>query len=165
MFTREELAGKTVKALKKMCVKKLGIPGMTKKNKGIIIQAILDKDGPAPVKTIKEEVKVVEEVVKVVEEVVKPISELNFFAKSQLTKPNARTGNKFTTTIYMACGATDGNFTVVGKTITESLESFGDILNADLKSTPLVNGDSVSRDYVLKEGDTVEFLKPAGSKG
>jgi hypothetical protein len=29
----------------------------------------------------------------------------------------------------------------------------------------LVNGDKAVSSYILKEGDTLEFVKPAGSKG
>lgn len=158
-YTKTELEAITAKELKRMCVNELSIPGMTKKSKDTVIAAILAKQGEASDSGASIAKPVVEETGPAV------INEMNFFAKSRLTKPNERKGNKFSTTCYMACGANDGNFTVVGNTITAALSTFGDILNADIKSTPLVNGEEVKSDYVLKEGDVVEFLKPAGQKG
>jgi len=40
-----------------------------------------------------------------------------------------------------------------------------EVLNVDRLSTGLVNGKEVPGDYILKEGDNLEFLKPAGKKG
>jgi len=161
-YTKADLEATTAKELKRRCVNELGIPGMTKKPKDVVIAAILvsqkTRNSVASV-TISKAEPVVEETGPAA------INEMNFFAKSRLTKPNERRGNKFSTTCYMACGANDGNFTVVGNTITAALNTFGDILNADIKSTPLVNGEEVNSEYILKEGDVVEFLKPAGQKG
>lgn len=159
-FTKKELKETTSKELKRMCVNELAIPGMTKKTKKVVIKAILAKQketGGSGGVVAKPAVEVAAGPA--------VINEMNFFAKSRLTKPNERRGNKFSTTCYMACGANDGNFTVVGNTITKALETFGDILNADIKATPLVNGEEVKADYILKESDVVEFLKPAGQKG
>jgi len=158
-FTKKELKETTSKELKRMCVNELGIPGMTKKTKKVVIKAILARQAGGSGASVTKTAPVVEEAKPAV------INEMNFFAKSRLTKPNERRGNKFSTTCYMACGANDGNFTVVGNTITKALDTFGDILNADIKATPLVNGEEVKADYILKEGDVVEFLKPAGQKG
>ncbi len=155
-FTKKELKETTSKELKRMCVHELGITGMTKKTKKVVIKAILAKQKA-------DESNYADSVIEAVEP--PEINEMNFFSKSRLTKPNERKGNKFSTTCYMACGANDGNFTVVGNTIEKALDTFGDILNADIKATPLVNGEEVDVNYVLKEGDVVEFLKPAGQKG
>jgi len=154
-FTREELEVLTVKALRRMCVDDLGIVGVTKKPKGVIIDAILANQGG--VKSAKAEpVKAAP---------LGPIKDMNFMGKSQFMSNSAKPGNKYTTTIYMACGVNNGNFSVVGRTVEDAIATFGEILNADIKSTPIVNGEAASLSYVLKEGDVVELLKPAGRKG
>lgn len=154
MYTKEQLEAKTVKELKKMCVDVLGIPGMTKKNKGIIINAILEHYNNS------DDVKEVEKVEESTE-----IPEINIFVKSHKRPFSNERGNNYSSTIYMTSGVVQGNYHVVGKTIKKALEVVGDILNADIKSTPIVNGNIVGMDYVLKEGDVCEFLKPAGKKG
>ncbi len=167
-FTKTDLEAITVKDLRKMCVHDLGIVGMSKKTKGIVIDAILTNQGGGNEIPPPDKAAVLKKsAAQIAADNVAPtsIKEMNFFSKSRLNKPNARKGNKFSTTCYMACGANDGNFSVVGNTIKNALDTFGDILNADIKSTPLVNGKEVTSSYVLKEDDVVEFLKPAGQKG
>lgn len=164
-FTREDLEAITVKDLRRMCVHDLSIVGMSKKTKPVVIDAILENQGASGPPTATITKGSAAKAAADAQDNVSPITEMNFFSRSRLTKPNAKTGNKFSTTCYMACGANDGNFTAVGNTIEKALATFGDILNADIKSTPLVNGEEVKRSYVLKEGDVVEFLKPAGQKG
>ena len=51
-FTREQLEAKTVRELKNMCVYELGLPGLTKKDKTTVIDAIMaSKWGRKPRKT------------------------------------------------------------------------------------------------------------------
>lgn len=170
-YTRSVLEAINSKDLKRMCVHDLGIVGVSKKTKDEVISAILGNQptsAPAPVGAVKvsgsaaQKAAVASDTSKVE---VGPITEMNFFSRSRLVKSSGRRSEKFTTKCYMACGANDGNFTVVGNTIKEALSTFGDILNANIKSTPLVNGEEVKQSYILKEDDVVEFLKPAGSKG
>lgn len=153
-FTRQRLEEMTAKELKQMCVYDLDIPGMTKKPKDVVINAILEKygapSGGASVAPAKDGGK---------------ITGMEFKGQSILTKPGAPFGSRTTTTIHVSSGASSGNFPVVGKKVGEVGEFLREVLNVDRLSTGLVNGKEVSPDYVLKEGDNLEFLKPAGKKG
>jgi hypothetical protein len=150
-YTRETLNAKTAVELKRLCVDELAIPGMTKKPKHVVVDAILSKFG-APEATAAA---------------AKPTSMTGvaFQAQSVLTKPDAAFGQKTSTTIQVSCGASSGNFPVAGRSVKEVGEFLREVLNVDKLSTGLVNGGNVASDYILKPGDTLEFLKPAGKKG
>lgn len=64
------------------------------------------------------------------------------------------------------CGANaqelDG---VAGKTLGEVKSQLADVLNIPSPVQTIVGGQTVNDDYELKEGDTVELVKPAGAKG
>lgn len=154
-FTREQLESKTAKELKNMCVYELGLPGLTKKDKGTVIDAIMAKYGR---KTSAKKASVAS---------AKPaaMAGVAFQAQSTITKPSAPFGHKTTTTVNVTCGASSGAFPVIGRSVKEVGEFLREVLNVDRLSTGLVNGKDSSPDYVLKEGDTLEFLKPAGKKG
>jgi len=154
-FTREQLESMTVPELRELCVYDLEIPGMTKKTKDVVIAAILEKHGAAtkavtPASAVKAS---------------GPVTGLDFVGHSVLTKPSAPAGQKATTTIQVSCGASSGAFPVVGRTVREVGDFLREILNVDQLSTGLVNSKEVGADYVLKAGDMLEFLKPAGKKG
>jgi hypothetical protein len=153
-YTREQLEGMTARELKEMCAYELGMPGYSKKTKDVVIDAILGKYGT---KSAKASV--------IAAKVAGPMTGIEFGAKSVLTQPNAGFGNKTTTTIHVSCGASSGNFPVAGRTVGQVGEFLREVLNVDKLSTGLVNGKDVSPDYVLKSGDSLEFLKPAGRKG
>ena len=68
-------------------------------------------------------------------------------------------------TIIVSCGASSGKFPVVGKTIQAVGDFLKEILNIDASANAIVNGEEVSKTYTLNEGDTLEFIKRAGSKG
>jgi hypothetical protein len=70
-----------------------------------------------------------------------------------------------TATVQVSCGANAGPFEVVGRSIAEVSNLLREVLNIEILATPLVNGRAVSTTYVLKTGDSLEFLKPAGRKG
>jgi Trk K+ transport system NAD-binding subunit len=57
------------------------------------------------------------------------------------------------------------NAEVVGLTVGEVRTQFGDILNITEGATALVNGESVSDDVILEEGDELVFSRILGSKG
>lgn len=154
-FTREQLEGKTAVELKRMCVDELAIPGMTKKPKDVVIAAILDKFGAAPSASMAAAPAAP----------AGGMSGVAFQAHSVVTKPEAPFGGKTSTTIQVSCGASTGNFPVAGRSVVEVGEFLREVLNVDKLSTGLVNGSEVGADYVLKPGDTLEFLKPAGKKG
>ena len=67
--------------------------------------------------------------------------------------------------ISVSCGASSGNFLVVGKTVSEVSDFLSEALNIDKLSEPVVNGVQVGPMYVLKSGDALEFVKLAGKKG
>lgn len=155
-FTYEQLNAKTAVELKRMCVDELAIPGMTKKPKEVVIKAILAKFGgtAAATKTAAAAAPAKEK-----------MSGVAFSAHSVMTKPGAAFGQKTSTTIQVSCGASSGNFPVAGRAVAEVGDFLREVLNVDKLSTGLVNGKEVGADYVLKPGDTLEFLKPAGKKG
>jgi hypothetical protein len=152
-FTREQLEGMTSEKLKRMCVYDLALPGLTKKPKETVIRAILNKCGASS--TAEATIAKASDKVMAME----------FTAQSTLTKPGADFGQRTTTTIHVSCGASSGNFPVAGRTVKAVGEFLREVLNVDQLSTGLVNGREVGADYVLKEGDNLEFLKPAGKKG
>lgn len=154
-FTREQLEAMTVPQLRSMCVYELGIPGYTKKAKPVIIDAILEKHGKASTASVAKE------------EAAKPgpMSGLEWNATSILKKPNGNPGDKHTTTVHVSSGASSGNFPVAGRTVKEVGEFLREVLNVDKLSTALVNGNNVDANYVIKPGDNLEYIKPAGQKG
>jgi len=159
-FTREQLEAKRSKDLKEMCVYELEIPGMSKKRKEDVIVAILAQYGVAGTtasKATASKATVSKESGK--------LTGMEFTAQSTLTKPGNAFGQRTTTTIHVSCGASSGNFPVAGRTVKQVGEFLREVLNVDQLSTGLVNGRESGADYILKEGDTLEFLKPAGKKG
>ncbi len=152
-FTREGLEAKTSKALKRMCIDELNIVGVSKKDKTTVINSIMAQyGGKTAAATITKAAK-------------SKVTGIEFSGQSTLTKPSAPFGSRTTTTIHVSCGASSGNFPVGGKTVKDVGDFLREVLNVDRLSTGLVNGKEVGADYVLKNGDTLEFLKPAGKKG
>lgn len=156
-FTREELEARTSRDLKNMCVYELNLPGLTKKNKDYVIDAILTAYGRAPQASDGASIAPAPRQ--------GGIAGIEFGGVSVVTRPEAEVGQRTTTTIHVSCGASSGNFPVVGRTVGQVGEFLREILNVDTLSTGLVNGQEVDVDYVLKQGDILEFLKPAGKKG
>jgi len=140
--TRKEELDKmyTVRELRQMCVHSYGISGVSKFRKNEIIDKILEHEAREA-----------------------GITKLDFEGTSQLTSEQPK---KFSTSIYVSCGASSGRFPgLVGRKVSEVSNFLEEALNIDLDSVPFVNGEEASLDYVLKEGDTVEFVKQAGRKG
>ena len=179
-YTREDLESKPVKELKNMCVYDLKIPGMTKKAKGLVIAAILEKYGA--VTEVEEDIEIEDiedenievacnddgiedDAIESVPRVKSTMQAVSFNLNSIMTKPNAPFGNKTTTTIHVSCGASSGDFPVVGRNIYEVSEFLREVLNVTRMSIGLVNGQEVDHDYIINENDNLEFLKPAGQKG
>lgn len=157
-FTREQLDEKTVKELRGIA-KNLGCVGYSKKAKAIVIDLILEKQGPAAASEAAKATKVAP---------AKKDDKLNkaeFSLQSVLTKPSAKFGDKTTTTIRVSCGAAAGDFSVCGKTVGAVSEFLREVLNIDRMAQGVVNGKTVDGSYLLKDGDNLEFLKAAGRKG
>ena len=68
-------------------------------------------------------------------------------------------------TIRAYCGASGGNFPLIGKTIAEAQAFLSQTLNVASNFRALVNGREVQSTYMLTEGDSLEFVQPSGSKG
>jgi len=149
-YSRVQLENMTVAELRSKCVYELAIPGMSKQRKSDIIDAILAKVGVTP-----EPVQVQ----------VPDVTAIEASFQSTLTKPDARKGDKTTTTIRVSCGASSGAFDVGGKTVGAVADFLREVLNIDSLASGIVNGEHVNDSYALKPGDNLEFLKPAGSKG
>jgi|ADurb_Val_02_Slu_FD_contig_31_205869_length_1706_multi_4_in_0_out_0_2 molybdopterin converting factor small subunit len=150
-MNRAELEAKTVDELRSLCVR-FGIVGMSKKRKDIIVDALLAyyRKEASPSKSATGS---------------QNLDEMRSVFHSKVTSPGAAAGNKTTTTILVSCGAAYGNFPVVGKTVGAVAEFLREVLNVDRMSRGVVNGKEVEDSYRLKEGDNLEFLKPAGRKG
>ena len=147
-YSKVQLEGMTVAELRSKCVYELSIPGMSKQRKSDIIDAILERVGvaPEPVQTPS-------------------VTAIEASFQSTLTKPDARKGDKTTTTIRVSCGASSGAFDVAGKSVGAVADFLREVLNIDSLASGIVNGEHVNDNYILKSGDNLEFLKPAGSKG
>jgi len=153
IYTRADLDSMTAKALKKMAFRQLGIGGLSKQPKDAVVDAIIaHQDGGASVAPKAAAAS-------------GPLQGINFSGNSVVTNKSAAFGQRTTTTIHVSCGASTGSFPVVGKTVREVGEFLREVLNVDRLSTGLVNGKEVDASYVLKTGDRLEFLKPAGRKG
>ena len=54
---------------------------------------------------------------------------------------------------------------VKGTTLGELREALTDDLNIDPESKPYLTGDKVGDNYLVEDGDTIEFAKEGGNKG
>lgn len=149
-FNKAELEAMTSKDLKRLCIDELGIAGVSKQPKDVVIAAIMKEYGTKSGATVAKS---------------GPVTGVEFNAQSTLTKPSAPFGSRTTTTIHVSCGASSGNFPVAGKSVKDVGDFLREVLNVDRLSTGLVNGKEVDAGYILKNGDNLEFLKPAGKKG
>ena len=52
-----------------------------------------------------------------------------------------------------------------GKSVAEIRQMLSQALNIATETRPVVNGESVSEDYVLEAGEELEFVKSSGEKG
>lgn len=68
--------------------------------------------------------------------------------------------------IRLICGANCQELEgVAGKTLGEIKSQLADVLNIPTPVQAVLGGHSINDDHVLEEGDQVELVKPAGSKG
>jgi len=163
-YTYDQLDQKTVAELREMCAFDLDISGMWKKRKDEIIDAIIAKTKkvtPPAKKTVGKGGVIENSVLSVT----KDVSIVGGSFTSQVTQPSAEFGERISTTIRVSCGASSGDFMVVGKTVGAVGEFLREVLNVEKMASGLVNGSQVEDDYILRSGDQLEFLKPAGTKG
>ncbi len=159
IYSREELQGMNVKKELKPMAVAMGLTGYSKKTKDVVISAILETQGRAPKKAKPTPASIAPAAA------MKAINAIEFCATSVLTKPSAKKGDKCSTTIRVSSGASSGNFPVAGRSVAEVAEFLREVLNIEKMSPGLVNGKDVEGTYTLKDGDELEFLKPAGLKG
>ena len=62
------------------------------------------------------------------------------------------------------CGANQQEV-AEGVKVGEIRANYKEILNIADDAEVILNGDKVGDDYVLKQGDSLEFIKKAGNKG
>lgn len=157
IYTKEELENMNVKNKLKPIAVKMGLTGYSKKTKAVVVSAILENQAPASKKAAKATIAPAA--------ASEAMNAIEFCATSILTKPSAKKGDKCSTTIRVSSGASSGNFPVTGRSVAEVAEFLREVLNIEKMSPGLVNGKDVEGTYTLKDGDELEFLKPAGSKG
>lgn len=152
MYSREDLQEKTNHELRAIA-KKMEIPGMSKKRKDIIVDAILEEqagDGFSEIDNPAAKQKV---------------TGIEFNAVSKTKDPNGKYGDKTETWCRISSGATSQQFDVAGYTVGAVMEFMNEVLNVEKNSSIIVNGESADGNYVIQAGDNIEFIKPAGSKG
>jgi hypothetical protein len=69
-------------------------------------------------------------------------------------------------TVTISSGSMSNTYPVVGKSIYEVEKTLGQVLNVNpYARIVLVNGEEVTNDYIIAEGDVVEFVNEAYDKG
>ena len=69
-------------------------------------------------------------------------------------------------TVTISSGSMSNSYPVVGKSIYEVEKLLGQVLNVNpYARIVLVNGEEVTNDYIITEGDVVEFVNEAYDKG
>lgn len=149
MYTREQLEDKTVRELRQMATG-MGITGMSKKRKGVVIDAILTDQGTTADIESNQGAQ-------------DAVTGVEFNAVSKLAKGSG--SDRTETWCRISSGATSKQFNVAGYTISSVMEFMKEVFNVDSASSPLVNGKEVNSDYVIQGGDNIEFIKKAGNKG
>ena len=153
MYALENLEEKTVAELKRIAFHEMKISGMSRSRKADLLDAILEyqEDDPTGPETPEGRSG--------------PLDALDATLHTQVMRPNAEKGNRLTTTIQVSSGASTYRFNVIGKTCGAVADLLREALNISEFSSPIVNGAKVSDSYIIKEGDVLEYLKPAGEKG
>lgn len=69
-------------------------------------------------------------------------------------------------TVTISSGSMSNSYPVVGKSIYEVEKLLGQVLNVNpYARIVLVNGEEVTNDYIITEGDVIEFVNEAYDKG
>ena len=154
----EELNGRTRAELREMCEAR-GIKVNTKTVKNVLVEKLVShmREHDKQSKPSSEPNKIESEVPT---QSTGPLKSVNSAVTSFITPSNT-----FKSLIKISCGASVGNFPVVGKSVSEVCRFLREALNIDESAQPIVNGEPVGPAYILKENDTAEFIKVAGRKG
>jgi hypothetical protein len=145
-----ELEEKTVAELRELC-KKYGIVGMSKARKDDIIDEISN---------FYDNYENFEDSLNITNEEPSKLPYINANLHSFLD-----VNDTYKTLISVSCGAASSNYPVVGKTVGYVKATYREILNIEIDSKAVTNGNEVSDSYILKSGDTLEFVRQAGVKG
>ena len=147
-YTKSALEAMTADALREIC-KKEGITGVSKKRKDIIIDLLMEASISTPAASTSS-------------------SSAPSAPKAAITNGVDCTITKHGTNqakIHISCGANSSKYDVAGKTVAQVEALLKDIMNVPSLASSIVNGTSVTGNYVLQSGDALEFIKPAGTKG
>jgi len=151
-YTERELERMTAKQIKKVAVQE-GCTGIYRLGKDEAIEYFMNwQEDRAEEREL-------------VEDLHDPLTGVSGRFQSTVTNPGGAPGHRTTTTVQVSCGANAGPFEVVGRSVTEISELLREVLNIESSATPLVNGRAVAGSYVIKVGDNLEYMKPAGRKG
>lgn len=150
-YTESELNDKTVVELREIC-RALNIPGMSKARKDVIVEALVKAYDVKPAETKSTTI------------------EKNNDSNGKLSYVNANLhsfleNNTYKTLISVSCGASSSNYPVVGRSVGFVKSTYKEILNINPEAEGIVNGTKVEDSYVMKSGDTLEFVRKAGTKG
>lgn len=63
------------------------------------------------------------------------------------------------------CGVNQLDANLAGKTVAQVRDMLSQALNIDPEATPMIDGEEVSEDTTLTEGEELEFVKASGEKG
>jgi len=149
MYSLTQLMEMNLVTLRAMCVK-AGITGMSKKVKDVVVGAL--------VKHYASQNNVEQSNNQTNNQTNAKVDNLNVnLAKNYQNSQNTK--------ITVSCGASSQDFPVVGKSIGYVTSILTDVLNIPVMAKILVNGSIVNSNYVLKDGDSVEYIKEGGKKG
>ena len=96
---------------------------------------------------------------------------LNDYIKSALTGVQATLtvtkddSGTVSAKVTVSCGGSQNDFDVVGHTCHEVAELLKEVLNIPNDPIAVVNGNTVDYNYVLKDGDVLDFVQKAEKKG
>lgn len=150
IYTQEELIEKTVAELREMC-RKYDISGMSKARKDDIVDALLSFYSKEEDSGDKYDTRNTPQ---------EKVPYVNAHVHSFLDK-----NEKYQSLITVSCGAASGNYPLIGKTVGFVKATYREILNIDDNANGVVNGVEKAESYILKSGDSIEFIRKAGSKG
>lgn len=149
-YTAEMLEKKTRDELRAIC-DNLDIHVNSKSTKTFMIDEILDKEHDEPDKNTSTEEG--------------PEYPGGIDSISSIVHAHKSSRNDLNLLVSVSCGASSGNFPVVGKTVSEVSETLKSILNISTSGEPIVNGSPVGLEYKVKLGDIVEFVTVTSRKG
>jgi hypothetical protein len=153
----KELRSLTVKELKEEC-RDEELTGYSKLSKDDLVK-VLVANNRKKARGTSASVKPVKGKGKQAPSTKGPLKDISFEVESH------KTGSKIDSMITCSSGVNSGEFPVVGRSVAEVADFLKEILNVSSMADGLVNGDKAESSYILQEGDTLEFVKPAGSKG